>query len=223
MTAKHLVTVDCQRGELLQHGTPDKPECLSSSCQNELFSDGYISVFNNHVCDMHSDELDFILSHESPNTNVSHCMFNNCLDMCQNPSQYPQGIAPGEIDLTRLNPLNLRLERQSTWPNIDHNCVVDHACSLYDMVKASGLPNALYSKFPITSGLKIEEWRALATGHHDDSWLCELLEYGFPLQYSGYAPTSLLVDNHSSAVAHPKHIQSYISKEIKEGALLDPP
>lgn len=68
----------------------------------------------------------------------------------------------------------------------------------------------------------MEEWRAASTGHCDDSWLCKLLQYGFPLQYMGYVPNATLVQNHPSAVQFPEHVDAYIQKELAEEAFLGP-
>lgn len=113
-----------------------------------------------------------------------------------------------QLDLCRLNPFNLANERMTTWPNIVE--APPQATQNYNNIRETGLPNMLKARIPIRSGLSIQNWRAAATGHHDDHWLCELIEYGFPLQYTGSIPKAILVDNHPSAVRFPDYVNEYI-------------
>lgn len=120
----------------------------------------------------------------------------------------------------RLNPYFIAEERRLKWPKIDPNlgCVT----KIYNTVKAFGLPNSLGAKVPLNSSLRLQNWQALATAHSLDDWLLPMLQYGFPLQYSGPAPTTNHVKNHTSAVQYPSHVSKYIFKELAEGALAGP-
>lgn len=55
-----------------------------------------------------------------------------------------------------------------------------------------------------------------------DTWLIDMLKYGFPLQYIGRGLTHVPPENHSSAKKFPKQVQAYIDKELREGALAGP-
>lgn len=146
----------------------------------------------------------------------------NCLNMCVDPVVAPEGLHIQSDKLHRLNPLNLKLERAHDWPRIVQDQIPPHMKAVYEAIRSTGLPNALENRQYISSGLKIQNWRALATGHHDDSWLIELLQFGSLLQYTGPPPTPLCIDNHSSARAYPEHVRKYIEKELSEGALIGP-
>lgn len=201
----------------------------------DLYAD---TLFDNHVS-MSSLEPEFLFDIHVGNScpNVANIDFNHassqhepcisfnqtyftCLDMCVTPDHSPEGAAITNADLPRLNPLNLAAERKATWPDISG--VPNHVALRYNNTRSTGLPNVLHARTPIQSSLCNDEWRAAMTGHHDDAWLCDLLEHGFPLQYTGYVPESVLVDNHSSAARYPDHVAQYIRKELDEGALLGP-
>jgi len=59
---------------------------------------------------------------------------------------------------------------------------------------------------------------------HDyhDFVLCDLLAYGFPINYVKEALPQVPVTNHSSALRYAAHVDRYISKEVSKGAMLGP-
>lgn len=119
-----------------------------------------------------------------------------------------------------MNPYVLARERSLTWPRIDPN--LGSVTQIYNTVKALGLPNSLGAKVPLQSSLKLLNWRELARHHSLEEWLLPMLEYGFPLQYSGPAPTNNHITNHTSVLEFPLHVSKYIRKELAEGALAGP-
>ena len=50
----------------------------------------------------------------------------------------------------------------------------------------------------------------------------DLLEYGFPLDFDRDAPLMSTEENHASAKNFASHVQTYISEELKHGAMLGP-
>lgn len=91
---------------------------------------------------------------------------------------------------------------------------------IYQTVRDTGLPNCLSARVPLASALNLPAWEALTTGHAYDVWIREMLEFGFPLQFTGSVPNSAPVDNHSSAEKFPDHIHRFIEKELAEAAML---
>ena len=90
-------------------------------------------------------------------------------------------------------------------------------------VKATGLPNAMSSRLPLPSGLHVEAWEAIATGHKDDAMVLDGIKYGFSLQYWGNPiPSESREYNHSSATQHMSHVNDYLYTEIQAGAMLGP-
>lgn len=120
----------------------------------------------------------------------------------------------------RMNPFLIANERTMTWPHIDP--ALGHITTIYNKVKATGLPNSLGAKIILDSSIRFDNWRALSSAHPIDEWLLQMLRYGFPLQYTGKAPRANSVKNHSSATAYPEQVRKFISKELAEGALAGP-
>ena len=94
---------------------------------------------------------------------------------------------------------------------------------MYEAVRLAGVPNHEGPRITMETGLNIQEWEASATGHIDDKWILDAIQFGFPIQYVGpacYEPQSLY--NHASALNHPHVIREYIRKETAMGALHGP-
>ena len=69
--------------------------------------------------------------------------------------------------------------------------------------------------------LNIPQWRSNLRNYHDIQ-VCEFLEYGWPMDYT---PSQLLMradQNHQSARAYPQHVETYLDKEQRCGALMGP-
>ena len=86
-------------------------------------------------------------------------------------------------------------EFKSAWPAMAHT---------YTSVASSGLPNYRGCIIPLKHGLNIAEWRAREHLLPDRS-LVDMLDFGFPIGYTGEHFPTVGLDNHSSAVAHPSH------------------
>ena len=76
----------------------------------------------------------------------------------------------------------------------------------------------------IPSGLNIDHWATLSTGHSDDQTVLDGVRYGFPLQYKGgpIYREGPPVPNHHSARYHGDAIDKYIATEIRHGTLVGP-
>ena len=92
---------------------------------------------------------------------------------------------------------------------------------MYSAARKSCLPNRLDTKLPIPSGLNIKNW-AMDLAHYHDKSLVQYLNYGWPVGYTAPHPPTNSSANHKSALAFPKQVQQFISKELSLGALLGP-
>lgn len=131
-----------------------------------------------------------------------------------------QPLNHSNVILQTLNPFAIRDERRLQWPKI--HGVGHETLLIYNAVRDTGLPNCLSARVPLASALNLPTWQALATGHPYDLWIREMLQFGFPLQYTGPIPSAAHVENHASALKYPEHIRRFIEKEITELAMLGP-
>lgn len=146
------------------------------------------------------------------------------LDIVDNDLSYDvlsgPSVTVSEQELFRMNPFNISSQRSAQWPILkDQNTTF---AKVYDSVRASGLPNVLGARIPLTTSLNISSWYALSTAHPYDDWLIEMMVYGFPLQYIGDIPRTNCTANHSSACRFPDHVNKFIRKELSEGAMIGP-
>ena len=73
---------------------------------------------------------------------------------------------------------------------------------IYDVVRATALPNYIEARIPLPSGLNIPVWRTLLADFPDSS-LVDHLEYGWPLDYTSPSIPVPTLNNHSpSAVIY---------------------
>ena len=107
-----------------------------------------------------------------------------------------------------------------TGQNTSNNRVCDPLLT-HRLVRQSGCPNFLGCRIPVDSKLHIKNWRSYL---HDfwDKQLVDLLEYGFPLNFDRDAPLLSTEENHAFAKKFAGDVQTYISDELKHGAMLGP-
>lgn len=74
--------------------------------------------------------------------------------------------------------------------------------------------NFLGPRVPLGKENNIKAWREISTGHPDDQWIIQSIEYELPLQYRGPAIINTFGGNHPSAVQYPNQVNSYIQKEV---------
>ena len=85
----------------------------------------------------------------------------------------------------------------------------------------SDSPNALGSKIPVHTALKINMWEDLLLGYHDKI-VVEFLKYGWPINYTASQSPHSTMCNHPSALAFPDHVRHYIQTELSFGAIAGP-
>ena len=85
------------------------------------------------------------------------------------------------------------------WSNIS-NKLSDEYVQLHRMVVQSGTYNYLGCRIPVSSNLKIDNWRhMLHGGGYHDLQVCDLLEYGFPVSYEKSVMPHSCSRNHNNA------------------------
>ena len=111
------------------------------------------------------------------------------------------------------------LPRPASAPVFDR--LAPQAVKIYDVVRASGLPNYRGAQIPVHHNLNMEVWKSYA---HllDDTSLIPMLEFGFPAGYVAPYPRTTSLVNHSSALGHAQHVVKYIETELSHNALIGP-
>ena len=100
---------------------------------------------------------------------------------------------------------------------------IDKFKQIYNHVLSSGQPNYCGARIIIPSGLNIPIWREyLSNSCYHDVAVCDMLAYGFPLNYRRDVYPITIPGNHPSAVQFPGHVDTYLDTEIRHGALLGP-
>ena len=89
------------------------------------------------------------------------------------------------------------------------------------MIRDSGIPNFLGLCIPVKTNLKISSWRAHLCDYFDKQ-LCDLIEFGFPLDFDRSRQFESTLVNHVSARNFSEHIDKYLQEEIQFEAILGP-
>ena len=88
-------------------------------------------------------------------------------------------------------------------------------------VRDSGCPNFLKCRIPVSSNLKIENWR-LYLAEYWDQQIVDLLQYGFPLDFDRQCQLISTEVNHASAIQNSDHVKHYFQEELTHKAILGP-
>ena len=91
----------------------------------------------------------------------------------------------------------------------------------HKLIRQSGLPNFLKCRIPVQSGLNINAWRSHLQGYWD-SQICDLLQYGFPLDFDRSLNLLSSEVNYTSAFTSFESVQEYLTEELKFQAILGP-
>ena len=101
------------------------------------------------------------------------------------------------------------------WQNIPNTL------EAHKIIKATKTPNYMKCRIPVQSGLNIKAWRAHLSNYWDQQ-LCDLLEFGFPLDFEWNCILNSTEINHTSAIQNSQHISHFIQEEIDYNAMLGP-
>ena len=77
------------------------------------------------------------------------------------------------------------------------------------------------NQISIASQLHVDAWKKYLQNYWDQQ-LCELIQFGFPLDFNRSCSLNQEVGNHKSTVDCPADVEAYIEEEVKYGALLGP-
>ena len=73
-----------------------------------------------------------------------------------------------------------------------------HILQAHQLIRDSKLPSYLHCRIPVQSGLNIRAWRHYLSNYWDQQ-LCDLLEFGFPLDFDRSCRLHSIEENHTSA------------------------
>ena len=89
------------------------------------------------------------------------------------------------------------------------------------LIKHSKLPNFLHCCIPVQSGLNIKAWRCYLKNYWDQQ-LCDLLEFGFPLDFDRSCQLDSTEENHTSANENMEEIVKFLEEERQYQVILGP-
>ena len=150
--------------------------------------------------------------------------------------QYQQMTLEPSINLTYVTPHDHMFEQLELKQTKDFDFIPKSSLKLYagptvtwnelpdilqshTLVKASKLPNYMGCRIPVNSGLNIPKWRHYLANYWDQQ-LCDLLEYGFPLDFDRKCPLNSVEENHTSANDNTGHISKFLEEELQYQAIL---
>lgn len=105
----------------------------------------------------------------------------------------------------------------------DLQCGIDSQLFLdmFEKIRKSGTHNFLGLRIKVPSNLHLSVWRSYLS-NYDDAAVCDMLEFGWPIGFSGeQEPVSALI-NHKGALAFESHVDEYLVEEVRRGAILGP-
>lgn len=112
---------------------------------------------------------------------------------------------------------------QAIWPSIGGKATEEFPefAALYSEVLSYRIPNFLGAQVQVQSDLNLDQWDAALCGYHDKD-IYSFLRYGWPLGYLADTYPESVVENHTSAASHERHIQEFIQSELDLKALIGP-
>ena len=82
-------------------------------------------------------------------------------------------------------------------------------------------PQFIKARVPIKSQLNVQAWKDNLKGYWDQQ-LCQLVEFGFPLDFNMKCDLRCDRGNLKSPLEFPGDVDAYIAEELEFGALLGP-
>ena len=155
------------------------------------------------------------LKPQYPNSvpNIAHCDDNNVMPS-QNIKSSPE-VHQSTFGFLPTSPLKIYNGDPIYWDTIPD------LIKAHKIIRQSGLPNFLKCRIPVQSGLNINAWRSHLQGYWD-AQICDLLQYGFPLDFDRSFNLLSNENNHTSALTSSESIQEYLTEELKFKAILGP-
>ena len=76
-----------------------------------------------------------------------------------------------------------------------------------------------FSQITWEHGFNMMTWRTYLDSYHDNI-VCDVLEYGWPVNYTSQQTPRGAMGNHPSATAYSSHVNAYLNTELQHGAML---
>ena len=121
-----------------------------------------------------------------------------------------------------LRPVVFADHRRNTWPHIVPGTLPTHMVKIYDVVRQTGVPNAMAARVRLPAALDLDAWRTALDTIGGNEQLMDFLTFGFPIDYVGPMSDSGDVENHPSATEYPVQVEAFIDKEISLKGVLGP-
>lgn len=139
--------------------------------------------------------------------------FSRIRDMCESDC-----IDPG-LD---ISPESFADNRRTTWPMVNEEEMGSRLANIYNLTRATGVPNAIGARQDLPSDLNIAKWEEYLDDSKDERELLSFIRYGFPLGYMGPPSDTKGISNHKSASDFQAQIDDFISKELDMGGTIGP-
>ena len=185
------------------HPTPLANSTLLEAPQDPMGNDtqGGVPSADHHAADI----ADAALAHPE---DVVHAVAPLCMDK-------------GSRAL-RIGPREYAYIVQEIWPVTTPSLSgQNYHLQLYDIVRATGVPNYLSARVRVPSEINCDSWDSLLDGYYD-SEISDYLRFGWPGGYTAPTPPTTNANNHPSALMFPDQVQEFIDKEVGLGAMLGP-
>ena len=91
----------------------------------------------------------------------------------------------------------------------------------FEHIHRSGHKNFALCRRPVRTNLNIPAWRRLLAGYSDEL-LCDMLEFGFPLDIQGPIPPTVDFRSHKGARDFPTHVDKYLHGETSRQRMAGP-
>ena len=98
---------------------------------------------------------------------------------------------------------------------------IPHIFQAHQLIRDSKLLNFLHCRIPVQYGLNIKAWRHYLSNYWDQQ-LCDLLEFGFPLDFDRSCKLDSIEENHASANENMEDISQFLEEEMQYQAILGP-
>ena len=112
--------------------------------------------------------------------------------------------------------------RREHWPEMAPHERAPGLVQIYDVVRRTGLPNAMSARVPVPSNLNIKAWEHYLGTLGNKGHILDFVRYGFPTGYAGPISDTADTPNHPSATNFPSHIDEFVEKELALGGLVGP-
>ena len=121
-----------------------------------------------------------------------------------------------------LRPCVFSKYKREFWPLVSAGSMPMHMEKIYDVVRSTGLPNALAARIPVPTNLNLKNWADCLQEIGGRDNILDFLTFGFPLGYVGPVSNTVGVQNHPSANDYPAHVTKFLNHEIELGGILGP-